>query len=279
MFDVTVSIISFNTNRLLERCLLSIFRQTKGIRFQVIVVDNGSLDGSPEMVRKKFSQAILIENSKNYYFSKANNQSLKIARGRYFLLLNSDTYFVDNSISKLISFLDKEKKVGACEGLELYEDGRVVPTGSLFSTPLIDFYELSIIGTRIKDKSLIDKYRMKDENRKDTYEIDVGCDAFLMVRTDLLRKIGGYDERMLLYYTENDLCNRIKRKNFSVVHYGSAKVMHTVSASAEKLGWRKNDIYYDDLLAYYKKHGYGVWGTALYFLLKIEEAALKILKK
>ncbi len=175
--------------------------------------------------------------------------------------------------------MKKNAKIGACEGLELYEDGRIVPTGSLFSTPLIDFYELSIFGSRVKNMELINRYRMADKNRRSTYEIDVGCDAFLIAPTILLRDISGYDERMLLYYTENDLCKRIKECGFSIVHFGSAKVTHTVSASVKKLGWRKTDIYYSDMFAYYRKHGYGVWATGLYVLLKLEEVVLKILRK
>lgn len=276
--DLSISIVSYNTRELLKRCIESIYKYTKGIDFEVIVVDNASQDGTADMVEREFKKVKLIKNIVNKYYTGANNQSLNIAKGKYFLILNADTYFVDNSLKKMVDYMEENLDIGACEGLEVYEDGRLVPTGSRFSTPLIDFYELSLIGIRLKNEKLIDWYRYKKKARRDTFEIDVGCDAFLIVRKNILLEIGGYDENFLLYYTENDLCLRIKKLGCKIMHIGSAKVIHRVSASVNKLGWRKTDIYYKDLLWYYRKHGYVQSGTILYILLKLEERILKIIK-
>lgn len=297
--DISISIVSYNTSKLLERCIRSIFKYTKGIKFEVIVVDNNSSDESVQMLERKFSQVTLIKNKANKYYTGANNQSLKIAKGKYFLILNSDTYFIDNSIKKMIDYMEENSDVGACEGLEIYEDGaddppaggegarlrakrdrrgRLVPTGSRFSTPLIDFYELSFIGKRFKNRKMIDKYRIVNKKRDELFDIDVGCDAFLMVHKNILDKVGGYDEKFLLYYTENDLCLRIKKLGYKIVHLGNAKVIHTVSASVKKLGFKKMDIYYQDMLWYYRKHGYILAGTLLYILLKLEGVVLRIIR-
>lgn len=278
MIDLTISIVSYNTRDLLKRCLNSIFECTKGIVFEITVIDNASKDGSVDMVRKSFPKVKLIINKENAMFTHANNQALKIAKGKYFLVLNSDTYFKDNSLKKMVDYMNGHPKVGALEGLEIYEDGELIPNGSLFSTPLIDFYELSIIGKRLKNQRVVDKYRLKEKSRKTTFEIDVGCDAFLLVRTDVLKKVGGYDEKFKLYYTENDLCFQIKKQKYKILHFGEGFVMHTVSVSANKLGWKKMDIYYKDLLYYYIKHGYIVSSFALYLLLKIEQLLLKIVR-
>lgn len=273
-----MSIVSYNSRDLVMRCLESIFKYSKGFRFEVIVVDNASFDSTDQMIEKKFKKVKLIKNEINKYYTGANNQALKIAKGKYFLILNADTYFVDNSIKKILDFMEKDKSIGAVEGLEVYEDGSLVPNGSKFSTPLLDFYELSFIGKRLKNKDMIDEYRIINKKRDEMFDIDVGCDAFLCVRTDIFRKIGGYDTNLLLYYTENDLCLRIKELGYKIVHLGNAKVIHIVSASVQKIGWRKLDIYYRDLLTYYIKHGYIVSGLSLFFLLKIEEILLKIFK-
>lgn len=277
--DVSISIVSYNTSKLLERCIRSIFKYAKGVRLEVIVVDNSSSDNSVHMVENRFPRVKLIKNKVNKYYAGANNQALKISKGKYFLILNSDTYFIDNSIKKMVDYMEKNPYVGACEAIEIYEDGRLVQTGSRFSTPLIDFYELSLVGKRIKNKKLVDDFRYKNKNRLDTFEVDIGCDAFLIVRKNILDKIGGYDEKFLLYYTENDLCLRIKNLGYRIMHIGNARVMHRVSASTEKLGWRKMDLYYNDLLTYYKKNGYLITGTLLFFLLKTEEQILKLLKR
>lgn len=274
--DVTISIVTYNSKELIKRCLRSIFRYTKGISYEVIVVDNASSDGTVAMIKKEFPQVTCIANKKNHYYAKGNNQSLHLAKGKYFLILNSDTYFVDNSLKKMVKYMEKNSKVGAIEGLEIYEDKKIVSTGSLFSTPLIDFYELSLIGKRMQDKKLIRKYRIIGKNRTKNFSIDVGCDAFLMVTTKIMRKLHGYDEKLLLYYTENDLCLRIKQLGYAIIHYGEAKVYHRVSAIVNTMGWRKTDIYYKDLVYYYKKHNYAISGTLLYVLLKSEEVVLKI---
>lgn len=276
--DVTISIVSYYTKDLLRRCLKSIFKYAKGLEFEVIVVDNASEDGSSEMVDKEFRTVKLIKNKTNKYYTGANNQALKITRGKYFLILNADTYFMDNSIKKIFDYMESNKNVGAVEGLELYEDGRLVPNGSRVSTPLLDFYELSLVGKRLKNQNMINIYRIVNKKRNETFEIDIGCDAFLCVRTDILRKIGGYDTNLLLYYTENDLCLRIKSLGYNIVHLGSAKVMHEVSASAKKMGWKKFDLYYRDLLTYYTKHGYKISGFLLFSLLKFEETLFKLFR-
>lgn len=274
--DLTISIVSYNTKDILRKCLTSIYKYTKDITFEIIVVDNASLDGTPHMVQSEFPQVTLIANKNNKFFAKANNQALKKAKGKYFLILNSDTYFIDNSLKKMVSFMEKNISVGGCEGLEFYEDGSIVQTGSRLSTPLIDFYELSYFGTKIANKKVINSYRISSQDRKNTFEIDVGCDAFFIVRKDIMDRIGGYDEKLLLYYTENDLCLRIKKLGYKVVHLGESKIIHKVSVSVNKLGWKKMDIYYRDLLSYYIKHKYIIGGLLLFGLLKTEETALKI---
>lgn len=276
--EVTISIVSYNTRNLLIRCLKSILKQTSGVKFEIIVVDNASADSTAEMIKKDFKNVRLIKNKANKYYTGANNQALKIAKGKYFLILNADTYFIDNSIKKIVDYMEHNNNVGAVEGLEIYEDGKLVPNGSRFSTPLLDFYELSFIGKRFRNRKLIDEYRIASKTRDETFDIDVGCDAFLCVRTDILRKIGGYNTSLLLYYTENDLCLRIKNLGFDIVHMGSAKVIHEVSASARKIGWKKFDIYYQDLLKYYTKHGFKISGSLLFSLLKFEEVLLKLFK-
>jgi len=277
--DISISVVSYNTKELLARCIKSIYKQTKGLKFEVIVVDNGSKDETVDFIKSEFPKLKLIANRKNLFFTKANNQALKIAKGKYFLILNSDTYFVDNSIKKIFDYMEKNKTVGAVEGLEIYEDGTLVPNGSKFSTPLLDFYELSFIGKRFKNRKMIDEYRIANKRRDETFDIDVGCDAFLMVRKEIMDKLNGYDDHFLLYYTENDLCLRIKNLGYKIVHLGNAKVIHTVSASVKKLGFKKMDIYYQDMLWYYRKHGYIGTGTLLYVLLKLEEVILRIIKR
>src|SRR3990167_4925997 len=146
MIDLTVSIVSYNTQDLLRRCLASIFKHTQSINFEVIVVDNASVDGSVAMVKHEFPQIKLIRNRRNRFYAPANNQALQLARGRYFLILNSDIFLTTNAFKKMINYLDRHLQIGAVEPLQLDVAGKVVPTGSRHNTPLTDFYELSWVG-------------------------------------------------------------------------------------------------------------------------------------
>src|SRR3989337_3855070 len=120
--ELSVIIVNWNTKKLLEDCLRSIFKFTKDIKFEVIVVDNGSKDGSQAMVKEKFPQVKLILNKDNLGFTKANNQGIKVAKGKYVLLLNSDTYLIENSLSKLVKKAESLSSLGALGPLLLSED-------------------------------------------------------------------------------------------------------------------------------------------------------------
>ena len=278
-FDLSISIVSYNTKDWLRKCLKSIINMTKNLKFEIFVVDNDSKDGSVEMVAEEFPQVKLIANKNNNFYTKANNQSLSRAKGKYFLILNCDTFFIDNSLKRMVDYLEKNPKVGAIEGLQLYLDQSPVLTGGNQSSPLLDFYTLSWVGNKIANQRKIANFRLEEKDRRQTFLAEVICDAFLMARTGLLKDIGGYDENLRLYYTENDLCQRIISKGFKTVHFGGGEVMHSVNASSKKLGRKKiNNIYLQDLLKYYTKWGKGLAGRLLYWDLKIEYWFLEHLK-
>ncbi len=251
---LSVSIVSYNTKDLLKRCLASIFKYTKDLSFEVIVVDNGSSDGSADMVEKNFPQVKLIRNKINRWYTGANNQALRVAKGKYFLILNSDIFLKNNAFKVMVDYLDKNPKVGAIEPLQFYEDGRIAKTTSRHSRVWWDLAELTLLHRLIKPKSL-QYFRLSGRNRRTTYPAEVICDAVMMIRTAWLKKIGGYDEKMKLYYTENDLCRQIQKRGLETVHLGKASVWHRVSASTDKAGWKIiSKIYAQDARQYYLKY-------------------------
>jgi len=260
--QLTISIVSFNTKLLLKRCLKSIYQFTKGTSFEIIVVDNASADGSAQMVAKEFPLVKLIRNKTNRWYTGANNQALKIARGKYFLILNSDTFLKTNAFKKLVEYLNFHPKVGAVEPCQLYEDGRIAPTGSRHNRIWLDLVALTGLHRLIKLKTL-------PQDRKLTYPTEVISDGAMLIRTDLFKKISGYDERFRLYYTENDLCQRIQAKKFTTIHCGAARIWHTVSASTDKAGWKTiSNIYAHDALVYYLKYGSPTSAWLLFLALK-----------
>ncbi|MDZ7586811.1 MAG: glycosyltransferase family 2 protein, partial [Patescibacteria group bacterium] len=275
--DLTISIVSYNTKALLRRCLASIYKYTRELNFEVIVVDNASTDGSAVMVSKNFPQVKLIRNRQNYFYARANNQALKIALGKYFLILNSDIFLKTNALKRLVDYLNQHRKVGAAEPRQVYEDGRIASTGSCHNTIWLDLVELTGLHRLIKPKSL-STFRMANQNRELTYPAEVISDGAMLIRTGLFKKIGGYDERFKLYYTENDLCHKIQTKKLNTVHCGSAQVFHTVSASTAKAGWNTiSQIYAHDALKYYLKYGSKITAWILFLTLQLNN--LMILAK
>src|SRR3989344_1721221 len=265
--QLTVSIVSYNTRALLRRCLASIFKHTKDISFEVIVIDNASTDGSAQMVERNFPKVKLIKNKANRWYTGANNQGLRTAKGKYFLILNSDIFLKNNAGKRMVEYLDKNPRVGALEPLQFYENGRVVKTGSRHNRIWWDLTELTLLHRVFAPRPY---FRMSHFNRRKIFKAEVICDAVMLVRTALLKKINGYDEKLKLYYTENDLCRQIQNRGFTTVHLGKASVWHRVSASTDKAGWKIiSGIYAADARAYYLK--YLSWFSAqfLYWVIKL----------
>ena len=280
MLDLTISIVSYNTKDLLLRCLKSIYKYTQGISFEIIMVDNASTDGSAQAIKHAFPQIKLIRNRTNRFYTGANNQALKVALGKYFLILNSDMVLKQNALVKMLVFLDRQPQIGAIEPLQLYEHGQVIPTGSRHNTVLGDFFELTWLGRKLKHQKLINLFRLATKNRRRTWPAEVICDAALMTRTDLIRQFGGYDTNFKLYYTENDLCQRIQAAGFTTVHFAGATIHHHVSASTDQVGWPTvSSLYAADALTYYLKRGNFFSAWILYLSLKLNNLAVLVWKR
>ena len=275
--ELTIGVLSFNTIDLLRKCLKTIYKETKNIRYEIIVVDNASHDGSAMMVKNEFPNVKLICNRKNRFFAAGYNQIIKLTKGKYFVMLNSDTYLENNAFSKIMSFM-KKNNLSACEGLEIKPNGKIISTGSLFRSPLSDFYELSFIGRLFKNKKYLNKIRMKKYNRRKNFEIDVGCNAYFCAKTSVLHEIKGYDEKFFLYYTEDDISQRIKGRGYKIFHCGESFVIHEDAKSTMQLGWKRVDMFYKDLLVYHSKYNSRILSYILFYLLNIEKMIIMIFR-
>lgn len=133
--DISVIIVNYNTKQLLSECLNSIKDKTFGVDYEVIVVDNESKDGSQEMLIKDFPWARLIESGENLGFGKANNLGMSLAKGKYFLLLNSDTLLVNNAIKEFYDYAEANPGFGALGSVLLGQDNRPCHSYGKFITP------------------------------------------------------------------------------------------------------------------------------------------------
>ncbi len=224
--DVTVVIVSFNTCNLTLECLRSVFEQTKGVSFEVIVVDNASGDGTSGSIREEFPAVFLIENDQNRGFAAANNQGMKLARGRYILLLNPDTLILDGAIEKMVRYVDGHPDVG-CAGCQVLEDGeKIQMTCFRFPSPLNIFLSVACLDRLFRKYHFFGRYWMTDWDRRNEREVDVVSGMFMLVRRETVSQVGLMDEEYFIYAEEADWCWRFWKNGWRCVFTPIARIIH-----------------------------------------------------
>jgi GT2 family glycosyltransferase len=232
--DVSVIIVSWNTRDILRDCLSSVFSQTKGIKFEVIVVDNASTDGSVAIVRSEFPQVKLIQNDVNKGFAAANNQGIAIAEGRYVLLLNSDTEVLDNAIGKTVSFADAHIEAGAVSCRVLNPDRTLQMTCFMFPSVLNMLLSATYLYKLFARSIFFGREQMSWWNRDDEREVDVVTGCFMLVRREAIEKAGLMDERFFMYCEETDWCYRFKKAGWKILFTPIAEIIHFGGQSSKQ---------------------------------------------
>ena len=250
--DLSVIVVNWNTRELLRACLTSVQKHTVDLDYELIVVDNGSSDGSPAMVRDEFPDATLIENPDNRGFAAANNQGIRAAKGRAVLLLNSDTELTGNSLLKLHRFLFSRKEIGVAGGLLTHPGG--APQWSYGFEPSLE----RMLWITVSGLLGISRGRKpgavipEGVNRPIPVEYVVGAD--LMVKKSVLDKVGLLDESFFAYFEETDLCARIRQAGYEVWFTPEASIIHRVGSSFGPEQAGRLRIYYTSLFRYLQKH-------------------------
>lgn len=267
--DLSVIIVNWNTKKLLDDCLSSIYKFTEGITFEVIVVDNGSEDGSSQMVKKQYPQVKLILNKDNLGFTKANNQGIKIAKGKYILLLNSDTYLVEKSLKKLVDRAKSTDNLGALGPMLLNEDRTIQQSVGFFPHLPQVFWWMSFIDDLPFGIMLHPYHVNHDVFYKSDHEVDWVTGAAILVPKKVITKVGALDEQIFMYGEEVDWCWRIKCANFKVLYSPATRIVHIGRGSTGKIS--KNAIIgeYKGIKYFYQKHKGRLSLQLLRTLLKI----------
>jgi len=273
--DVSIIIVNWNTKDLLQHCLASIYEQTVNIDYEIIVVDNCSEDGSAEMVKSEFKQVILIQNKENRGFAAANNQAIAIAKGRYILLLNSDTIVLDKAIEKTISFADAHPQSGVIGCRVLNPDGSMQPTCFMFPSILNMMLESTYLYKIFPKNRFFGRQQMTwwDRNNVRCVEVVTGC--FMLVRREAIEQVGVMDEHFFIYGEETDWCYRFKKNGWKVMFTPIGQIIHYVGQSTSKIPVAMIIQLRLSLLKFIKKHYSGSslliarFLTALFFALRL----------
>lgn len=237
--DVSVLIVNWNTREILRNCLKSIYEQTRDLIFEVIVIDNASEDGSPQMVKEEFKEAILIENSTNRGFAAANNQGMAIAKGRYVLLLNSDTVVLDNAIAKTVVFADAHPE-GAVIGCRLLNPDKTLQQGCFMFPSLLNLLLSATYLYKLFPQSrFFGRENMTWWTRDDEREVDVVTGCFMLVRRESIEQVGVMDEQFFMYGEETDWCYRFKKAGWKCLFSPNGSIIHIGHASSKARGMRR----------------------------------------
>lgn len=251
---LSIIIVNWKTKLFLEKCLKSVFNQTKNISFEIFVVDNGSNDGSIKMIKNNFPQVHLIANKKNLGFAKANNQAIKKSRGDYILLLNPDTIILDKAIEKCLGFIKTKPKIGILGCQILNPDRTIQFSCRRFPTLLSQIIILLKIHNFFPNLEPIRKYYMFDFDHQKEKIVDQVMGAFFLVKKDVFDKTGLLDEKYWIWFEEVDFCKRAKRAGFLTYFYPKASIIHHKAVSFNQmLGIKKQFRLNNSMLYYFKK--------------------------
>ena len=250
--DLSIVILNYQTFELTKNTINSIFEYEYPFSYEVLLVDNASGDDSLSRLKDYFKDnVIFIESSENNGFAAGNNQALKIAKGKYQLLLNSDTIVWENTLESIYYYMEKHTDVGATGCRVLLENGDLDKACKRsFPNVKNSFFRLFHIPTKSKD----DNYNLDSLPDDGVYEIDCLTGAFMFIRKEALDEVGFLDETFFMYGEDIDLCFRIKQAGWKIVYYGKSKITHFKGASSKKQKSKLIYEFYRAMYVYYKKH-------------------------
>ncbi|GIV83542.1 MAG: glycosyl transferase [Candidatus Roseilinea sp.] len=270
--DLSVIILTYNTRDLTCACVQSVIADAERTPYtvEIVVVDNASTDGTVTALRQATPDVHIIVNASNLGFSRGNNVGLRTARGRYMMLLNSDTEIQPDALQTLIAFMDAHPDAGACGPMLLNADGSLQPSGR----PLPSMWTPIMSMTRLYRLWKRDFYRQAGRDYNAIAKVGEVSGAALLVRREAYVSVGGLDPNLFAYYEDIDWCKRIGDAGFSVYYVPGARVVHywqSTSRSVSELAYRAGQ---NSRRYYYAKHHGPIAHAVIQCLLATKELAL-----
>lgn len=260
--EVSVIVVSFNTRDLLRECLTNVYTEAGEMPVEVLVVENGSSDGSAEMVLAEFPSILLLRSTVNLGFGAANNLALAQAAGRYFVLLNSDAFFTPGALVRAVQHMDETPGCALGGALLVGRDGSHQPSARCFHSVTQDAVVLSGLASRFPRSKVFGRFDRTWADPQQACAVDWVPGAFSILRPQALASVGAFDPAFFLYYEEVDLCRRLKDAGYQIWYWPDVVVIHIGGESSRRLKqlefspgaaqvvlWRMRST-----LLYYRKH-------------------------
>lgn len=259
MLELSIIIVNWNTCQLLTDCLKSIEATLQNLTFEVIVVDNGSVDGSQAMLGQQFPHVRLIQNQENVGFARANNQALAVCQGQFAVLLNSDALLMDNAVQAMLDLVKTEPRAGLVGAHLLNLDGTFQASHTAFPTLWQEFLILSGLGRLLYGRWYPSRGPEEDKGPQVVDYVEGAC---ILVRLEGFKEVGGLDEDYFMYAEEVDWCYAMQKKGWQVWYHPAAKVIHLGGGSSQNRRTQREGDLYRSRVRFFRKN-YGDWAAQL----------------
>lgn len=277
--DVLVSVVIVNLNGkdLLDPCLNSIFSKSASFPFEIIVVDNNSKDDSVSWLRNNYPDVITIHNTKNLGFSRANNQGIRQAKGKYILLLNNDTEFLNNALKPAVEHMEQNSDVGICGLKLLHPDGSIQYSCRSFPGFATSFFNRYSFLTRLFPDNIFSRQYLKTDFKHDKIaDVDWVSGAAMLLRREMLGQIGLLDDRFFMYSEDVDICYRAWQNKWRVVYFPESQIVHHIGQTTLNdtslfipTLWHRHKSMFLFFKKHYSRHFFLVdWFTLLAILVR-----------
>ena len=252
--DVSIIIVNFNAFKILRNCIDSIINHTNNeIEFEIIVVDNNSTEGNIEIELNGYTCVQLIRNQYNKGFAAANNQGIRIAKGRYILFLNNDTVFIEDSLSKILDFsIASNQNLVGCKLLN--SDMTIQPSINDKDTLSNSFGENFFIYKIFPQIRSLNRWYLSQHIPQNLTQVDLIKGAFMFCEKNIIEELKGFDERFFFYAEETDLCLRAISKGYQIIYYPDTAIIHLGGYTTEKNLWFKYKNQSSARIQLFQKH-------------------------
>ncbi len=275
--QLSVIIVNYNVKHFLEQCLCSVQKAIAGMQAEIVVVDNKSTDSSIEYLIPKFPAVQFIVNQENTGFAKGCNQGLLRASGKYILFLNPDTIVPEDCFRKCIAFFESHPDTGALGIKMLDGSGKFLKESKrAFPSPMTSLYKLFGLAKLFPHSKLFSKYHLGHLDENENNEVDVLAGAFMMVKKEVLEKVGSFDEIFFMYGEDVDLSYRIQKTTcpdtdgrYKNYYFAGSSIIHFKGESTRKGSMNYVRMFYNAMSIFVRKHYGGSRAGIFNFLIHV----------
>jgi N-acetylglucosaminyl-diphospho-decaprenol L-rhamnosyltransferase len=253
--DLSIVVVHYETPDELAACLASVRAATRSVSAEVFVVDNASANFDPAAVNAVLPNAVVLSGTTNEGFARGANRALRQASGRYVLLLNPDTIVKPDSLRLMVDYMDAHAGVGCATARLVTENGRLdLACRRSFPTPKRAFFRLTMLSKLFPRSRTFAQYNLTYLDEHQEAEIDSPCGAFMMVRSQVVQKVGLLDEAYFMYGEDLDWAYRIKQAGWRVMYTPITTVTHIKRASSRQSRTRTIRAFYDAMRIFFRRH-------------------------